>query len=37
MFFMYVAGRLGDLGIFTFFYFNNETIGYIGTITVMFI
>lgn len=37
MFFMYVVGRFGDLGIFIFFYFNNEIIGYIGIIIVMFI
>lgn len=35
MFFMCVAGSLGDLGILLFFLFN-ETIDYIETITVMF-
>lgn len=36
MFFMCVAGSLGDLGILLFFFLFNETIDYIETITVMF-
>lgn len=38
MFFMCVAGRLGDLGIllFFFFYTMKQSIDYMETITVMF-